>query len=397
MTKLLPAVVAGLALLLSGSSASAQTVVVAVPAQAGPVDGKTENSDAFIWRLFTEFTAPASAAQPSPVVFETWASDADTFSTTPRWPGPNEPMKLQASVLDTVKKSGGIEAVGRLHASALDVPCNKPGNAAVGGFPTSGSPTPCIGEQVKRNRPQFDYIVSNKLNTQSGLAAAFAKSLKVEMPTESIAVKGDWVPLPFLLQWIPQLGDIANIRKLYHTTVSGSVEYALVSMHVSSKQNPNWVWGTFEHQMNPGRCDYIGCFDSFGAEIPAVPPNRTAVNTQYGACAKTAPLKALMRSANNSPVWENYCLKSTQVNYTAANGTPYVLGNSVIEGIVGNGTIAASSCMGCHAYASIGANGKVPPGVTAMLPFNPTGNPIPGVLAGSLDFAFTWGVLLAPP
>ena len=93
MTKLLPAIVAGLALLLSGSTVSAQTVsaqtvVVAVPAQAGPVDGKTENSDAFIWRLFTEFTAPASATQPSPVVFETWASDADTFSTTPRWPGP---------------------------------------------------------------------------------------------------------------------------------------------------------------------------------------------------------------------------------------------------------------------------------------------------------------------
>ena len=67
-----------------------------------------------------------------------------------------------------------------------------------------------------------------------------------------------------------------------------------MSMHVSSKQNPNSVWGTFEHQMNLGRCDYIGCFDSFGAEIPAVPPNRTANNTQYGACPKTAPLKALM-------------------------------------------------------------------------------------------------------
>lgn len=216
------------------------------------------------------------------------------------------------------------------------------------------------------------------------------------MPAESIAVKGDWVPLPTLLQWIPQLGDIGNIRKLYYTTISASVEYALVSMHVSSRQNPNWVWGTFEHQMNPGRCEFIGCFDSFGAEIPAVSPNRTAPNIQYGACPKTALLKTLMRNAGLSPVWENYCLKSTQVDYTAADGTPYVLGNSVIEGIVGNGTIAASSCIACHVYASFGANGQTAPGVIAMLPFNPTGNPIPGVLTGSQQFSFNWGVLQAP-
>jgi hypothetical protein len=248
---------------------------------------------------------------------------------------------------------------------------------------------------VVRNRPQFDYIVNNKLNTQAGLAAAYAKSFKVEMPLESIAVKGDWIPLPMLLQWIPQLGDVGTIRKLYHTATVSPVEYALVAMHVSSRQNPNWVWGTFEHQMNPGRCDAIGCFDSFGAQTPAVTPNRKAVNTQYGPCPKTQQLKTLMANANLSPVWENYCLKSTEVDYTDADGTPYVLGNSVIEGIVGNGTIAASSCISCHVYASFGPTGAS--STRAMLPFNPTGNPILGVLTGSLQFAFMWGVLQAPP
>ena len=76
-------------------------------------------------------------------------------------------------------------------------------------------------------------------------------------PVEAIAIKGDWIPLQTLLQWIPQIGDVANIRKLYYTTTVGPVEYALLSMHVSSRQNPDWVWGTFEHQMNPGRCDAI--------------------------------------------------------------------------------------------------------------------------------------------
>jgi hypothetical protein len=103
-----------------------------------------------------------------------------------------------------------------------------------------------------------------------------------------------------------------------------------------------------------------------------------------------------MANANLSTVWENYCLKSTEVEYTAADGTPYVLGNSVIEGIVGNGTIAASSCIACHVYASFGPTGRPAASATAILPFNPTGNPIPGVLAGSLQFAFMWGVLQAP-
>jgi len=398
MTKPSVAIISALIVALLGSTTgwAQETVVVAVPAKAGAVDGTKENSDAFIWRLFSGFVAPVSKDSPSPVVFETWASDEDTFSANPHWPKAGEPIKLHASVLEAVKTLDTSESLRKLRAKAIDVPCKPPVGAAVGGFPTTGTPLPCIAEQVARNRPQFDYIVNNNLNTQAGLAAAYAKSFKVEMPLESIAVKGDWIPLPMLLQWIPQLGDIGTIRKLYYTVTVSSVEYALVAMHVSSRQNENWVWGTFEHQMTPGRCDAIGCFDTFGAQIPEVPPNRKAVNTQYGLCPKTQQLKALMTNANLSPVWENYCLKSTQVDYTAADGTPYVLGNSVIEGIVGNGTVAASSCISCHAYASFGPSGKPTARATAMLPFNPTGTPIPGVLAGSLDFAFMWGVLFAP-
>lgn len=131
------------------------------------------------------------------------------------------------------------------------------------------------------------------------------------------------------------------------------------------------------------------------AQIPEVPPNKASVNTQYGACPKTDPLKTLMAKANLSKVWENYCLKSTQVDYFAADGTPNVLGNSVIEGIIGNRNIAASSCISCHAYAAFGPNGTPTKSALKILPFNPTGKPIPGVLAGSRTFAFMWGVVQA--
>lgn len=371
------------------ATVAAQGVAVAVPARAGAVTGTTQNSDEFIWRLFVEFAAPASAAGASPVVFETWASDHDTFSVTPAWPDPEAPKQFQTSLL-LAARSPHVPA-------AIDVPCATPGNAAVGGFPASGAPAPCIAEEVKRNRAMFDYIVNNSLNTQAGLKAAFAKAAPIDMPTPSIAVKGDWVPLPTLLQWLPELGSLERIREIYYTNTSAGTEYALVSLHVASRQNTNWVWGTFEHQMNPGRCDDLGCYDSFGAVEPAVLPARNAVNTQYGSCEKSLALQSLMQEGDLSAVWENFCLKGTQVDYLAPDGTPYALGNSVIERIVGNGTVAASSCIGCHAYASFAADGKPAPGATAMLPYNPMGPPIPDVLEGSQTFSFMWGVVLAPP
>lgn len=362
------------------------SIIVAITGQAGPVDGTNQNSDEFIWNLFTQFTAPVEG-YPAQVVFETWASDADTFSKTPQWPELGEPKKLQQSVLSKTISP---------QLATIGVPCVTPGNAKVGGFPTHGGPKPCIAEETKRNRSQFNYIIGNNLNTQEGLKSAFANSREVVMPNDAVSVKGDWIPVQTLLQWIPELGSIENIRSLYYTTISEHVEYAVVSLHVSSRQNPNWVWGTFEHKNNPGRCDYLGCLDSFGAVIPVVKPNRAEYNTQYGACEKTEALKTIMAEANLSPVWENYCMKSTMVDFAAPDGTPYALGNSVIEAITGNGTVVASSCITCHYYASFGVEGKTLKNVSAILPFNPTGKPIPGILDESIQFDFMWGVLLAP-
>jgi hypothetical protein len=403
-TPVLPKRSAILAALLSASSLalaqSPNALRVVETARAGPVQGSKHNSDEYIWRLLTQFAAPAPGV-PGAVVFENWASDAETFSANPVWPSAGAPKKFQRSVLRGSRTHGaGPASTGSTGSTAsqvspIDVSCSPPGNAAAGGFPADGTPLPCIAEEVRRNRPQFDYIVNNGLNTKAGLAAAYARSLDVQMPTSAISIKGDWVPVQTLLKWIPELGSVERIRQLYYTGVADKVEYAVVALHVSSRQNPNWVWGTFEHQKSPGRCDDLGCHDSFGAVKHVVAPDRSAINTQYGACEKSPALKALMAEARLSPVWQNYCLKSSQVDYTAKDGTPYALGNSVIERIVGNGTVAASSCITCHAYASFDATGAPPLAAQAMLPFNPTGKPIPAVLKNALKYDFTWGVLLA--
>ncbi len=387
-------------------TAVAALPAVAVPAQAGAVEGKTENSDAFIWEVFTRFVAPANPGTASPVTFETWASDADTFTSNPHWPSGAEPLKLHTSVLELAKKSDGTRPLAAILADTkalIDVPCGgdphgptPPQGSASGDFPTTGNPVPCIAEQVFRNRTNYDDIVNNHMNTTAGRAAAYKAGTEFEMRPSSVAIKGDWVPVVTLLQWIPGL-TLADVRNEYYVAMSNGTPYALVAIHVASRQNPNWVWGTLEHKRNPGRCDYMGCFDTYGAKSPVVLPNRKEFNKGYGACEKTTALKALMQKANLSAVWQNYCLKSTEVDFTAADGTPYTLGNSVIEGIVGNGTVAASSCISCHKYASYGANGTPTAAATHILPFNPTGNPIPAVLGGSKTFAFNWGLLTQQP
>ena len=166
-------------------------------------------------------------------------------------------------------------------------------------------------------------------------------------------------------------------------------------MHVTSRQNPNWVWGSFEHEMNPGWCDYIGCYDSFGAQAAAVPPNRTAVNTQYVACSKTAQLEALMTKANLSPMWRHYCLKSTQVNSRRRMG----LRTRRVMCDRGNRRERDGGGLVVHLVSRlriVWATGAPTATATAIPPFNPTGKPIQDVLNGSRTFSFNRGVLLAP-
>lgn len=373
----------------AGHADSAKFPVVTVPAQAGAVNGRSENSDAFMWHVFTQTVTPAPG-NPALVEFETRASDEDTFTLKPAWPAAGAAKKLHQSLLLTVNNPHTPPALN----------CSPPGNPGVGGFPLTGTPAPCIAEETRRNRPQFDYIVKHDLYTQNGLLQAYGNKFKVDMPVSSVSVKADWVPAQTLVQWLPQLKNTDGVKSRYYTATvvenGQTTTYGLVSMHISSKQNPKWIWATFEHQLNPGRCDSIGCYDSFGAQKPVVPPDRSQANTQYGACAKTDALTSEMKNANLAPVWANYCLKSTQVDYTSADGTPNVLANSVIEGITANVNVASASCIACHAYASFGPGGIPRPQAKAMISYNPNGKPIPGILSGSQQFDFMWGVLIAP-
>ena len=340
-----------------------------------------QHSDTVAWEVFVQITAPSGNPRSTNVEFETWASDHDIYvSPQPQWPTVGAPKLLQSSVLGSSHQAAKPLAIEP--GQCLQ---NFNQNAAQqAGFPLTG----CIGEEVRRNWASFQYIISNQLFSQAGLAKAFQDHLKVDLPADAIEVKADWIKVSDLANWLHIPED--QVRKVYYTNQATAgtttAEFALASFHVSTKQIKNWVWSDFENQMNPGRCDDIGCRDSFGAVNEAVAPKAPA-NQQYGACEKNPRLLAMFTSADTNPIWQNYCLKGTQVTFIDENGRPTLLGNSVIERINAGVPINSSSCITCHAYASFNSAGAPNPAFQTPL----IGNVDLTLLKNFATNDFIWG------
>jgi len=213
-------------------------------------------------------------------------------------------------------------------------------------------PTLQNGEETRRNRAAFDFIVQNNFYKISGLKAAFVKTLS--FPIDAIEVKANWVAVDQIPAFTNNQVTVAQVPQLYHVNADkDGKKYALVSIHVISKQVPNWTWATFEHRFNPGRCDIVGCRDSFGAQTAVVPPLPTRGRT-YPDCTKSPALSGLLARTDIEPLYVNYCLKGSQADFVDNTGLDIRLGNSVTE----DGFVASSSCMTCHGRAAFDRTGQ---------------------------------------
>jgi hypothetical protein len=370
-------------------SASAFTLSDAAALAQGAKLPWGQHSDMLAWEVFVQITAPSGNPNSTNVEFETWASDQDTYNPSPKWPEIGAPKQLQLSLLGTARH-GFQPTPLAVEPGRCRTDFNKEA-AAAAGFPADG----CIGEEVRRNWASFQYLVSNKLNTRAGLIEAFAKKFKVDLPADAIEVKGDWVRVDDVKKWL-NLSD-QQVHEFYYTNkvaeAAGSTEYALVAFHFSSKQIKEWVWADFEHQKNPGRCDFIGCHDSFGA-VDADVAGKTSLEQQYGECKKSPEVVAMFTNGGINKVWENYCLKGSQITFVK-DGKPVLLGNSVIEAINASVPVNKSSCITCHQYASFksdaGANFDA-------LDLSPVGDVDPSLLNGFVTNDFLWGnIIVSPP
>jgi len=341
------------AILVAGPPARSQSVLQ-------DPNSAVNSPDEVAWQLFIHVNTKAGLTGNN-ALFETWASDSDTFTLNPQFPPSPAPLVLRPPIVPSV----GREALQESGALLPSVP-----------------PNPNIGEESRRNKATFDFIVQNNLYKVSGLRAAFGKVLS--FPKDSIEVKANWMPVSDIPAFTLNRVTLADVPKVFHVnTGSDGKQYALIAMHVISKLVPNWTWATFEHQLNPARCDILGCKDKFGAAQPDVPPNRQP-SRGYQPCTKTAALTTLFHDAKWDPAFENYCLKASQVDFTDNTGLDIRVGNSITE----EGFVDRASCMTCHGRAGWDRNGRP----TSNAGFDNGLAPL-----GPLNPAWYWSFSASPP
>ncbi|MHA6892086.1 hypothetical protein [Ralstonia pseudosolanacearum] len=272
-----------------------------------------------------------------------------------------------------------------------------------------------------RNRAFHDYLFENNLYNSNGVADVFAannanqqknapyamdsrsvgqgqpaKLGKIDFPPDAIMIKSNWLyegiakklgiantsEKPFVTQkMITRVPDPKSGKDICKLT---GVHY-LMAFHISSKDTPNWVWTTFEHIAMPGRCDFIGCNDSYGyASTDALPAGvarnyiaphvksdrlimssstvfdhdklypTEAIRPGLDQVFKVLGIGTTASTRSDQPSisdlgWRSYRLKGSQVDFTNAMGRKTVLGNSITEA----GFMNNSSCVTCHARAGI--------------------------------------------
>ncbi|UPJ77070.1 hypothetical protein [Bradyrhizobium sp. 187] len=178
------------------------------------------------------------------------------------------------------------------------------------------------------NQATFDFIRKNCLYSQDGVARYANANSSITFPPESIEVKAAWVQFTDaeIASGVP--GTFYSIT-LYvkegqlnpkQSPGATKVVFGLQTLHIITKDIPNWFWATFHHKIFAG----------------------TPIPNQPG---REFPDTAGMPASLAGTVWENYKLGGTQTNFVDSTGTPVVLSDAHIE----NGFVN-SSCISCHSY-----------------------------------------------
>lgn len=232
-------------------------------------------------------------------------------------------------------------------------------------------------------------------SNQSGTPSTPGKLSTVDLPPDAIMIKSNWVSEKVIdaiknkypKQYVHFGKANDYITKPAITILNTSKgkcnvsdTHYLMAFHISSKDVPQWVWTTFEHMNNPGRCDYTGCNDSFGHSVTVdnapsnyIVPNQKNDNLsessivfdpdlQYPMGNQSEALTQLLTAYGiatsdrnglypnpSDKAWVNYRLKGSQVDFTDHQGRATHLGNSITEA----GFMSQSSCIGCHSRAGV--------------------------------------------
>jgi len=174
--------------------------------------------------------------------------------------------------------------------------------------------------ETRMNKVTYDFILKNGLWNRPGqldYAKAFIGRTKpaLSFPVDSIEVKAAWVE-------ITDDQKKSGEDKTFYLVDFNHKEYVLASLHVTTKDMPNWFWINFHHKSIAGSGYENG-----------------------DPLAKPAIVKGT--------IWDNYILGGTQTDFVTPTGDPTLLSDSYIEA-----DFRRSSCMSCHVNAGRNTDGK---------------------------------------
>ncbi|MCA0002173.1 MULTISPECIES: hypothetical protein [Mesorhizobium] len=340
-----------------------------------------DNPSKHAWDLFATLVQPAVATDPKSRGVPDCSRRPGAPGTTSVW----ETWKLADS--EVFKDDGSYpadwtDANDERHLFG-QAPGQQPGfheQAALSArFNTSGEGV-YIGSvgglgETYMNKATFDFIRTNCLYSRDGLAR-YAKAVldkavgPITFPPESIEVKAAWVQFTdaeigsgvpnnfYSIVLYVKNGQLSSGQ----STGATKVVFGLQTLHILTKDVPNWFWATFHHKIFAGK------------PLPSQP-------------GREYPDTAQMPASLAGTVWENYKLGGTQVNFVDTTGSPIVLSDAHIE----NGFVN-SSCISCHSYGGWDKKAASPrffnPLNTGLFQIGlPNQEPVPdgAVLAKSVD------------
>ena len=338
----------------------------------------TFNPDEFAWQLFFYISQQAAAdkagvpdaGKPSfreydpdrGVVWETWAlASGEDNSEVFKSPAvkPDEWDRLRRPAADKLlSKSVTGNPLAELPGFNVDVfrHVQRQRDVAPLFFPNPGQ---AGEEEVRMNRATFDMVRDKELYSREGLARRYAQvpaptatsgtPLLVTFPQGAKEVKAQWV----------RIGDTDADKRRYHwrsvrTTAANGVAttetWGLMSMHVITRDLPNWFWADFGH-LDGEKQAWCGTPRDVEGETCPKDSTTRAANAPSGTNG--------VRTETKSTKWENYILRGTQTGYVDSIGRKTKLSNPIIE----NG-FQKSSCMSCHARSAVRPDGRG--GVTTL-------------------------------
>jgi hypothetical protein len=351
--------------LVPTSPPSAATI--AMPSSA------VKHPEHWAWQQFIMINWPASAlgrgvpdtdkkfGDPGKAVWETWKEPVEVYladgARPPGWDIPANSISGSPALHLLLAHEKGLHRGSKVGHKSLLVNVLNQSSADqarefLEGFEIRDHWGEPLWYEVRMNRPAFDYVLERELYNVEGQIAAVQRD-PIKFPMESMEVKASWMVV-----------NPALDASRYHTAKALIVEagqaprevtVALTGLHLTSRALPQWTWATFEHVDN-------------------------AVATRAGErvlreCPDVKKANAEMQKALVGSKWANYELVGIQTQFTDATGRPTRLANSQIE----TSMQSTSSCISCHARASISASGKrLPPQrVSRDVLIGPLGTPDP--------------------